>query len=104
MVDGVAEKSLQLPWQCLDGKVVMVTGISSGIGYDICLALAKASCNIVATTRRIDRLESLCKEKNQMGSSSNPQLTTIRSMSVELNVSVFTTPPFPPTKTHFRVS
>ena len=87
MADGVAEKSLQLPWRRLDGKVVMVTGASSGIGRDICLALARAGCNIVAAARRIDRLQSLCEEINRMGSSSDPQLSTVRSVAVELDVS-----------------
>ncbi|KAJ8638106.1 hypothetical protein MRB53_012373 [Persea americana] len=86
MADVVAEKSLQLPWQRLDGKVVMVTGASSGIGRDICLALARAGCNIVAAARRIDRLQSLCEEINRMGSSSDPQLTTVQSVLVELDV------------------
>ncbi|XXG79806.1 hypothetical protein AAC387_Pa09g0799 [Persea americana] len=75
-----------------------------GISHDICLALAKASCHIASAARRIDRLDSLCEEINQMGSSSDAQLTTVRSMSVELDFSVFPTPPFPPTKTHLRVS
>ena len=40
----------------------LVTGASSGIGYDICLELAKRNIDIVATGRNIKRLEAL-KEK-----------------------------------------
>ncbi|RWW43697.1 hypothetical protein BHE74_00050611, partial [Ensete ventricosum] len=48
----------------LKGKVVMVTGASSGIGREICLDLAAAGCKIVAAARRVDRLKSLCDEIN----------------------------------------
>ncbi|CAN6454043.1 unnamed protein product [Victoria cruziana] len=50
------------PWSRLEGKVVMVTGASSGIGRDLCVDLAKAGCLIVASARRTDLLRSLCEE------------------------------------------
>ncbi|KAJ9548130.1 hypothetical protein OSB04_020673 [Centaurea solstitialis] len=53
-----------VPWNELSGKVVMVTGASSGIGREFCLDLAKADCKIVAAARRVDRLVSLCDEIN----------------------------------------
>ncbi|KAJ9548898.1 hypothetical protein OSB04_021441 [Centaurea solstitialis] len=53
-----------VPWNELSGKVVMVTGASSGIGREFCLDLAKAGCKIVAAARRVDRLVSLCDEIN----------------------------------------
>ncbi|XP_010265875.1 PREDICTED: uncharacterized protein LOC104603520 [Nelumbo nucifera] len=59
------------PWHRLDGKVVMVTGASSGFGRELCLDLAKAGCMIVAAARRKDRLKSLCNEINQSGSVSS---------------------------------
>ncbi|XP_052171834.1 uncharacterized protein LOC127787840 [Diospyros lotus] len=58
------ESSLE-PWNHLGGKVVMVTGASSGIGRELCLDLARAGCRIVAAARRTDRLESLCLEINK---------------------------------------
>ncbi|RZS15752.1 hypothetical protein BHM03_00047630 [Ensete ventricosum] len=64
----------------LKGKVVMVTGASSGIGREICLDLAAAGCKIVAAARRVDRLKSLCDEIN--GSSN-----TVQAVVVELDVS-----------------
>ncbi|KAL1368116.1 uncharacterized protein [Arachis hypogaea] len=54
------------PWNYLAGKVVMVTGASSGLGRDFCLDLARAGCRIVAAARRVDRLKSLCDEINRM--------------------------------------
>ncbi|MCD7463349.1 hypothetical protein HAX54_050377 [Datura stramonium] len=48
------------PWKDLSGKVVMVTGASSGIGREFCVDLAKAGCSIIAAARRFDRLKSLC--------------------------------------------
>ncbi|XP_009391879.2 uncharacterized protein LOC103977939 [Musa acuminata AAA Group] len=72
----------------LKGKVVMVTGASSGIGREICLDLAAAGCKIVAAAgckiaaaaRRVDRLKSLGDEIN--GSSN-----TVQAVAVELDVS-----------------
>ncbi|KAL0339789.1 UNVERIFIED_CONTAM: Cyclopentanol dehydrogenase [Sesamum radiatum] len=54
------------PWSRLDGKFVMVTGASSGLGREFCLDLAKAGCRIVAAARRMDMLRSLCDEINQL--------------------------------------
>jgi NADP-dependent 3-hydroxy acid dehydrogenase YdfG len=46
----------------IKGKVAIVTGASSGIGYATCLALSKAGARVAAGARRADRLESLEKE------------------------------------------
>lgn len=45
------------PWHDFIGKIVMVTGASSGIGLELCLDLAKARCNIIAAARCVDRLK-----------------------------------------------
>ncbi|KAH0707629.1 hypothetical protein KY290_012148 [Solanum tuberosum] len=55
------------PWHDFSGKIVMVTGASSGIGLEFCLDLAKAGCSIIAAARRVDRLKSLCDEINSKG-------------------------------------
>jgi NADP-dependent 3-hydroxy acid dehydrogenase YdfG len=52
------------PWSRLDGKVVLVTGTSSGIGRDFCLDLVRAGCRVVAAAHRVDRLRSLCDKIN----------------------------------------
>nr|XP_018679139.1 PREDICTED: uncharacterized protein LOC108951134 isoform X2 [Musa acuminata subsp. malaccensis] len=81
------------PWRRLEGKVVMVTGASSGIGREICLDLAAAGCRVVATARRIDRLRSLCDEIDGPGSPLPPPSSSFsarsaaRSVAVELDVS-----------------
>ena len=46
----------------ISGKVAIVTGASSGIGYATALALAKAGAKVAAGARRTDKLESLEKQ------------------------------------------
>ncbi|XP_023743592.1 uncharacterized protein LOC111891758 [Lactuca sativa] len=57
------------PWRDLRGKIVMITGASSGLGRDFSIDLAKAGCRIIAAARRTDLLQSLCDEINNMESS-----------------------------------
>nr|GMC78274.1 3-oxoacyl-[acyl-carrier-protein] reductase, chloroplastic-like [Ipomoea batatas]GME09482.1 3-oxoacyl-[acyl-carrier-protein] reductase, chloroplastic-like [Ipomoea batatas] len=57
------------PWRDLTGKVVMVTGASSGLGREFSLDLAKAGCRVIAAARRVERLKSLCDEINGFGGS-----------------------------------
>ncbi|PKA67080.1 3-oxoacyl-[acyl-carrier protein] reductase [Apostasia shenzhenica] len=73
---------MEEPWKRLEGKVVMVTGASSGIGREICLAIASSGCRIVAAARRADRLRSLCDEIN--GSETSPAV--VRAAAIELDV------------------
>lgn len=62
----------------LEGKVVMVTGASSGLGLEFCRDLAKVGCLIIAAARRTDRLKTLCDDINAVGS--------VRAAAVELDV------------------
>ncbi|KAH7557115.1 hypothetical protein JRO89_XS11G0049200 [Xanthoceras sorbifolium] len=71
------------PWRDLEGKVVMVTGASSGLGREFCLDLAKAGCRIVAAARRMERLKSLCDEINNLISG---EARSGRAVAVELDV------------------
>lgn len=73
------------PWCDLSGKVVMVTGASSGIGRELCLDLAKAGCRIVAAARRVDKLKSLCDDINSSSSSSSS--SSPRAVAVQLDIS-----------------
>lgn len=59
-----------MPWSNLEGKVVLVTGASSGFGWDFSINLAKAGCKVIAAARRLDRLKSLCQLINNFQSSS----------------------------------
>ncbi|KAF3965388.1 hypothetical protein ACB098_09G150800 [Castanea mollissima] len=72
-------------WGELEGKVVMVTGASSGLGLDFCLDLAKAGCRIIAAARRVDRLQSLCHQINHLSSSSSSS-SSPRAVAVELDL------------------
>jgi len=46
----------------IKGKVAIITGASSGIGYATALALSRAGAKVAAGARRTDRLESLQKD------------------------------------------
>ncbi|XAR48293.1 3-oxoacyl-[acyl-carrier-protein] reductase [Bertholletia excelsa] len=76
------------PWNRLDGKVVLVTGASSGLGRGFCLDLAKAGCKIIAAARRMDRLESLCHQVNHSSFIDAPaeEAINVRAVAVELDV------------------
>ncbi|XP_023738598.1 uncharacterized protein LOC111886583 [Lactuca sativa] len=86
-------ESILEPWHDLNGKVVFVTGASSGIGKEFCLDLARAGCKIIASARRIDLLKSLCDEINRMDISSGSESQSvaegvpIRAFAVQLDVS-----------------
>jgi NADP-dependent 3-hydroxy acid dehydrogenase YdfG len=51
----------------IKGKVALITGASSGIGYATAVALSKAGAKIAAGARRTDKLESLKKEIENAG-------------------------------------
>jgi short chain dehydrogenase len=74
------------PWKSLEGKVVLVTGASSGIGKEICLDLARAGCQVVAAARRVDQLKKLCDEINGWGSASKAT-SPARAVGVWMDVS-----------------
>jgi NADP-dependent 3-hydroxy acid dehydrogenase YdfG len=51
----------------LDGKNVLVTGSSSGIGQAIALACAEEGANVALVARRADRLEAVAAQIREMG-------------------------------------
>ncbi|OIT37114.1 hypothetical protein A4A49_11745 [Nicotiana attenuata] len=78
------------PWRELTGKVVMITGASSGIGREFCLDLSRSGCRIIAAARRVDRLKSLCDEINGFSSSNSNESSLnqeVRAVAIELDVS-----------------
>ena len=50
----------------LSGKVVWITGASSGIGEAIAYKLAKENCKIILSARRIEELNRV-KENTKLG-------------------------------------
>lgn len=51
----------------LNGKVVIITGASAGIGHASARALAREGANLVLTARRKDRLDTLIEEVRSLG-------------------------------------
>jgi NADP-dependent 3-hydroxy acid dehydrogenase YdfG len=51
----------------LEGKVVLITGASSGFGEDSAKLFAKAGCKVILAARRLERLQSLVDLIQQQG-------------------------------------
>lgn len=51
----------------LDGRICLMTGASSGVGYGAALRFAEEGANIVACARRLNRLEKLAEEAMSKG-------------------------------------
>lgn len=51
----------------LKDKVVLITGASSGFGYDAAHLFAQAGCRVVLAARRLDRLQALAEEIQSKG-------------------------------------
>ncbi|HEY2979971.1 MAG TPA: SDR family oxidoreductase [Anaerolineales bacterium] len=51
----------------LNGKVVLITGASSGFGEDAALLFAKEGCRLVLAARRVDRLRALAQKIQEQG-------------------------------------
>ncbi len=51
----------------LEGKVVLITGASSGFGADAARLFARQGCRVVLAARRLDRLQALTEEIRAAG-------------------------------------
>jgi NADP-dependent 3-hydroxy acid dehydrogenase YdfG len=65
----------------IDGKVVVITGASSGIGEATALLLAKRGAKVVLGARRADRLEALSDRIKAMGGEAAYILTDVKRKS-----------------------
>lgn len=46
----------------LSGKIILVTGASSGIGYETCISISRQGGTFIAVARRVELLEKLIEE------------------------------------------
>lgn len=51
----------------LNGKIAVVTGASSGLGKDAAIAYAKEGANVCLLARRVDKIEGIAKEIEELG-------------------------------------
>ncbi len=63
----------------LDGKLALVTGASSGLGWHFAHCLAKAGCNVIVAARRQDRLDKLADEINSSGGHAFPLVLDVQN-------------------------
>jgi NAD(P)-dependent dehydrogenase (short-subunit alcohol dehydrogenase family) len=56
----------------LSGKIVLITGTTSGLGRHFALVLAAAGARVAVTGRRVERLQDLCAEIAGKGGQSLP--------------------------------
>ncbi len=56
----------------LKGKVVIVTGASSGFGESTAKLFAQEGCRVVLAARRLDRLEALAGQVRSLGGDALP--------------------------------
>jgi len=56
----------------LDGKTVLITGASSGIGASLVKVAAKAGADVVAAARRVDRLDDVVAAVRENGGTARP--------------------------------
>jgi len=68
----------------IKGKVAIITGASSGIGYATALALAKAGVNVAIGARRTDKLKELENEiKNNGGEAFSQKLDVTKKIDCD---------------------
>lgn len=62
-----SRRSPQIDHQQLNGRTIVVTGASSGVGRGVALALARHGANLVLAARRSEALEALAVEVQALG-------------------------------------
>ncbi len=62
----------------LAGKVAIVTGSSSGIGYRLAVGLAEQGVKVVVNSRKLERLEAVCREIKGLGGEVLPVQADVR--------------------------
>lgn len=72
--------------EILKGRVVVVTGASSGIGEACALAYAKAGARVVVAARRLERLEALTQRIDREGGEALAVATDVTSEEAVANL------------------
>lgn len=65
-----------------EGKTVLVTGASAGMGYQIALDFAKEGATVIAVARRKERLEALAKEAEGLAGKIFPYAGDVSSKEI----------------------
>jgi|UniRef100_A0A7C1FS01 2-deoxy-D-gluconate 3-dehydrogenase len=65
----------------LDGRVALVTGASSGLGYASALALAEAGADLVVAGRSLERLADICRAVEARGRHVFPLAVDVRDLA-----------------------
>jgi NAD(P)-dependent dehydrogenase (short-subunit alcohol dehydrogenase family) len=65
----------------LSGRVAVVTGGTTGLGYGIALGLAEAGADVVASSRRKEQVEDVAKEIETLGRRSLPVVSDVLNRS-----------------------
>ncbi len=65
----------------LDGRVALVTGASSGLGYASALALAEAGADLVVASRSLERLADICRAIEARGRQAFPLAVDVRDLA-----------------------
>ena len=82
----------------ISGKVVVITGASSGLGEATARLLAAEGATVVLGARRTDRIEALADELTRSGAQAFALATDVTVWSKESRLTTVTLPP-PETET-----
>lgn len=87
----VIKKFTSSPASTLNGKVVVITGCSSGLGRACAIAFCKQECRLVLCSRRAEELFKLKKHLDEMSQSQKAEVVTFNvGNTVEVDQAVET--------------
>ncbi|XP_006621746.1 dehydrogenase/reductase SDR family member 7 [Apis dorsata] len=80
------------PISSLEGKIVWITGASSGIGENLAYVLAKAGCKLILSSRKEIKLEKVktnCLQKNKNLKSSDIEVLVLDILDINKHEAAF---------------